>query len=48
MATSPKVLTAMVSKTFRQVTPRLVDFQSPPDAEAAKMMDGLSGTASTS
>ena len=34
IATSPKVLTAIVSKTFFQVWPRVVLFQRPPEAVA--------------
>jgi hypothetical protein len=48
MATSPNVLTGMWSKTLRQVCARLVVFHRPPDAEATKMVDGSSGSASMS
>ena len=47
-AMSPKVLTAMVSKTLIQVWPRLVLFHSPPDAEATYSVDGSPGMASMS
>jgi hypothetical protein len=38
----------MVSKTFRQVIPRLVVFHKPPEALATKMTEGFEGRASTS
>ncbi len=48
IATSPKVLTAIVSKTLRQVIPRFVLFHRPPEADATKIVEGSRGSASTS